>query len=79
LDSKLISVWAWLVRGLVEVAKRGATFAHFKECKTIHDMLAVYAKFNFTPESENPGLVIVGSKSDEERITKVEHKQFSRV
>jgi hypothetical protein len=78
LDSKLISVWAWLVRGLVEVAKRGATFAQFKECKSVEDMVAVYAKFNFTPESENPGLVIVGSRSDEDRVEKVTHKQLVR-
>jgi len=78
LDSKLISTWAWLVRGLVEVAKRGATFTHFKECKSLEDMLAVYAKFNFTPESENPGLVIVGSRSDQNRVEKVVHKVLTR-
>lgn len=78
LDSKLISVWAWLVRGLVETSKRGATFAHYKECKSVADMLAVYAKFNFTPESENPGLVIAGSRSDESRTPKVTHKVLTR-
>jgi hypothetical protein len=74
----LISTWAWLVRGLVEVAKRGAKFTHFKECKSLEDMLAVYAKFNFTPESENPGLVIVGSRSDQNRVQKVVHKVLVR-
>jgi hypothetical protein len=78
LDSKLISVWAWLVRGLVEVAKRGAKFTDFKKCVSLADMIAVYAKFNFTPESENPKLVITGSKSDEDRVEKVTHKVLTR-
>ena len=74
LDGKLISAWAWLVRGLVEVAKRGATFTEFRNAKTLADVLAVYAKYNFTAKSENPGLVIVGSRSDENRWEKVTHK-----
>jgi hypothetical protein len=71
-------VWAWLVRGLVEVAKRGAKFTDFKKCVSLADMVAVYAKFNFTPESENPKLVITGSKSDEDRVEKVTHKVLTR-
>jgi hypothetical protein len=76
LDGKLISAWAWLVRGLVEVAKRGATFGEFKNAVTLADVLKVYEKYNFTPKSENPGLVIVGSKSDAGRWTNVAHKIY---
>jgi hypothetical protein len=73
LNSKRISVWAWLVRGLVEIAKRGATFGDFKKCESLDDVLKVYAKFNFTVKSENPGLLIPGTKADTDSIRKVTH------
>jgi hypothetical protein len=77
LDGKLITVWAWLVRGLVEVAKRGAKFGDFKNASTLADVVNGFAKFNYTLQSESPGLVIVGSKSDEGKYEKVAHKQIA--
>lgn len=77
LDGKLITVWAWLVRGLVEVAKRGAKFGDFKNASTLADVVDVFAKFDYKLNSESPGLVIVGSKSDEGNYAKVVHKQIA--
>jgi hypothetical protein len=77
LDGKLITVWAWLVRGLVEVAKRGAKFGDFKNASSLADIVDVFARFNYTLQSESPGLVIVGSKSDEGKYEKVTHKQIA--
>ena len=77
LDGKLITVWAWLVRGLVEVAKRGAKFGDFKNATTLTDVVNVFTKFNYTLQSESPGLVIVGSKSDEGNYERVTHKQIA--
>jgi hypothetical protein len=77
LDGKLITVWAWLVRGLVEVAKRGAKFGDFKNASTLADVVNAFAKFNYTLQSESPGLVIVGSKSDEGKYEKITHKQIA--
>ena len=74
LNSKRISVWAWLVRGLVEIAKRGATFGDFKKCQSLGDVLEVYAKYNFTVKGENPGLLIPGTKYDLDRINRVSHR-----
>ena len=74
LNSKRISVWAWLVRGLVEIAKRGATFGDFKKCQSLNDVLEVYAKYNFTVKGENPGLLIPGTKYDLDRINRVSHR-----
>jgi hypothetical protein len=73
LNSKRISVWAWLVRGLVEIAKRGATFGDFKKCESLDDVIKVYAKYNFTVKSENPGLLIPGSKSDLGKVKVYSH------
>jgi hypothetical protein len=66
-------VWAWLVRGLVEIAKRGATFGDFKKCESLDDVLKIYAKYNFTVKSENPGLLIPGSKSDLAKVKVYSH------
>ena len=73
LNSKRISVWAWLVRGLVEIAKRGATFGDFKKCESLDDVVKVYAKYNFTVKGENPGLLIPGSKTDTPKVVRVSH------
>ena len=73
LNSKRISVWAWLVRGLVEIAKRGATFGDFKKCESLDDVIKVYAKYNFTVKGENPGLLIPGSKTDTPKVVRVSH------
>jgi hypothetical protein len=73
LNSKRISVWAWLVRGLVEIAKRGATFGDFKKCESLDDVIKIYAKYNFTVKNENPGLLIPGSKSDVAKVKVYSH------
>lgn len=74
LDGDKITLWAWFCRGFVETAKRGAKFSEFKDAKTLQDIVNVFAKYDFTPESENPGIVIPGSKTDKPLVTTVIHK-----
>lgn len=64
LNNDRIITWAWLVRGLVTVAQRGATWNMFKDKGSLKGLLEVFAKFNVTPENEHPGIAIPGSKSD---------------
>lgn len=64
LDAMYMTAWAWLVRGIVTVAQRGATWNEFKNKPSLNDIVDVFAKYNYTPENENPGIVIPGSKSD---------------
>ena len=64
LDAMYMTAWAWLVRGIVTVAQRGATWSEFKNKPNLSDIVDVFAKYNYTPENENPGIVIPGSKSD---------------
>lgn len=64
LDADRISLWAWLVRGFVECAKRGATMRDFMKVNDFNDVFNVLARFDYKLESENPGMVVPGSKTD---------------
>lgn len=67
-DAKRITAWAWLVRGLVTAAKRGATLSNYKECKDLNDVIGVFAKFNIYTDNENPEQIVYGSKNDAELV-----------
>ena len=67
-DAKRITAWAWLVRGLVTAAKRGATLRDYKECKDLNDVIGVLARFKIYTDNENPEQVVYGSKNDAELI-----------
>ena len=77
LNADRITFWAWLVRGLVEVVKRGATLREFMKVKDLDDIIKVYAVWNFELTNENPGEVIPGSRVDQNLVKTVQHKQFS--
>jgi hypothetical protein len=75
-NAKRITAWAWLVRGLVTAAKRGATLSNYKECKDLNDVIGVLARFNVYTDNEHPEQVVYGSKNDAEIVAPmlVQHK-----
>jgi len=73
LDADRMSAWAWIVRGLVTVAKRGATIANYKQVTDLNGLIELFAKFNVEPDNEHPELIIYGSKSDDDKVTRVQH------
>ena len=74
LQGDRITFWAWLCRGFVETAKRGAKFNDFKDVTNMQGIVDVFAKYNFTLESENPEIVIPGSRTDRDLFKRVSHK-----
>ncbi len=67
-DYKRITFMAWMARGLVEIAKRGAKIDEFFKIKNIHDFVELYAKHGYmldkeTDKIENP----VGSRYNQSR------------
>ena len=67
-DFNRITFYAWMVRGLVEVAKRGATITEFFNITDIEGFIKLYAKYGFTTfkeidEVEDP----VGSRYNQTR------------
>jgi hypothetical protein len=51
-DFNRITFFAWMVRGLVEVAKRGATITEFFNITDIEGFIKLYAKYGFTTFKE---------------------------
>lgn len=76
LDANRITIWAWLVRGLVEVVKRGATLQSFMKVTDLDSMIDVYSSYKYTIQNENPGEIIPGSRVDTNLVKTVQHKQF---
>jgi hypothetical protein len=74
LDSDRITAWAWIVRGMVTAAKRGATLAQYKQVQDLNDVVKVLAGFNVEPKNEHPELIVYGSKSDDDKIVRVQHR-----
>jgi hypothetical protein len=73
LDADRISAWAWIVRGLVTVAKRGATIANYKHVADLNGLVKLFAKFDVEPDNEHPELIIYGSKSDDDKVVRIQH------
>lgn len=73
LDADRITFWAWLVRGLVETAKRGATIGDFKKVTDLNGVIEALARWEYKLHDEKPGTVVPGSKADMSLITKVKH------
>jgi hypothetical protein len=63
-SADIITIWAWMLRGLVTCAKRGATISDYMEVKDFNDLVNVYGKFNYFLADENPEQVVYGTKSD---------------
>lgn len=74
-DAKRITIWAWIVRGLIEVMKRGAELKDFISVSDINGLIEVYARFNFFLHDENPGLLIPGGQQDKKHIQLQLHKR----
>lgn len=74
-DFKLITVWAWTLRGLIEVAKRGAQLKDFLAVKSFNDLIEVYGKFNFLLHDEHPDLLIPGGQQDSKHIKRYAHER----
>lgn len=51
-DFNRITFFAWMVRGLVEIAKRGATITEFFNITDVEGFVKLYAKYGFTTFSE---------------------------
>jgi hypothetical protein len=73
-DFKRITVWAWLVRGLVEVANRGAKFSNFKDVTDLNGIIEVLGKFNYFLHDEGAQMLIPGGINDNRHITTVTHQ-----
>lgn len=74
-DAKLITVWAWMVRGLVEVCKRGARLNDFLGVASFNDYVTVLAKFDYRLEDEKAGLLIPGGQQDNKYIKRYTHER----
>lgn len=74
-DAKQITFWAWLVRGMVEIAKRGAELKNFLHVKDLNDIIEVYAKFNFFLHDEGAELLIPGGMQDKKHIKLYAHER----
>lgn len=74
-SAERITFWAWLVRGLVETAKRGAKFHDFRGVEDINGIIAVYAKFNYYLHDEGTELLIPGGRLDNNYIPRTDLKR----
>ncbi len=77
-NAERITAWAWLVRGFVTAAKRGAKISDYKHCKDLNDVIGVLAKFDIYTDNENPEQVVYGSKNDADLIAPF-LKQHTRI
>jgi hypothetical protein len=73
-DANRITFYAWLVRGLVETAKRGATLTSFFGVTDFYTLVTTFGKFNYFIANESPNRVIPGTKTDTPVIQKVTHR-----
>ena len=69
-DWREITVWAALVRGIVNAAKRGATYRDFKQVNDLNEMFSRIAKFNHEIGNENAEELIYGSRTDKAETPK---------
>lgn len=73
-DADRITLFAWIVRGLVETAKRGATLQSFFKVTDFYDLVVVFGKYNYFIANETPELTVPGSKVDMNVVDKVAHR-----
>jgi hypothetical protein len=74
LDYKRVTVWAWLVRGLVTCAKRGMQLKDLIQTKTLGDVIQVMTKFDYLIDDETPDEIIPGGQRDNEFVKLYEYK-----
>lgn len=68
LNYKRVTVWAWLVRGLVTCAKRGMQLKDLINAKTLGDVMQVMTKFDYWIDNETPDEIIPGGQRDNEFV-----------
>jgi hypothetical protein len=67
-DFNRITLMAWMARGLVEIAKRGAKVSDFVGIKDINGFVELYAKFGYTTVKETDEIMNpLGSRYNQER------------
>jgi hypothetical protein len=69
-DWREITVWAAIVRGIVNAAKRGAQFHEFKNITDLDTLMERLAKFDHTIGNEEPEELIYGSRTDKDIVAK---------
>lgn len=74
-DAEAITIWAWTVRGLVEVCKRGAELKNFMHVTDFNGLVELYAKFNYMLHDEGAELLIPGGQQDNKYITRTRHER----
>lgn len=74
-DAEAITIWAWTVRGLVEVCKRGAELKNFIQITDFNGLVELYAKFNYMLHDEGADLLIPGGQQDNKYITRKVHER----
>lgn len=78
-DYKMITVWAWLVRGLVTCASRGMEIKDFINVKSLDDIERVLGKFKYYLDDESPDKLIPGGQQDNRFIVRNTYKLSDRV
>jgi len=78
LDYKKITVWAWLVRGLVTCAQRGMTLGSLIKTKNLEEVISVMNKYNYSLSDENPYEIIPGGRQDNDFIKKHQYMILER-
>jgi hypothetical protein len=78
LNYKKITVWAWLVRGLVTCAQRGMTLSSLIKAKNLEDVMSVMSKYQYSLSSENPDEIIPGGRQDNDFIKKHKYMILER-
>jgi hypothetical protein len=78
-DYKMITVWAWLVRGLVTCAGRGMEIKDFINVKSLDDIERVLGKFKYYLDDESPDKLIPGGQQDNRFIVRNTYKLSDRV
>lgn len=73
LNADRITFWAWMMRGFVETAKRGASLKDFRNVKDLQGIVDVFAKFQFTLQSECPEMIIPGTRLDAANVKRQRH------
>ncbi len=77
LNAERITFWAWLVRGVIEIAKRGAQIQNAMHIKDLNDLVELMAKYDYTLEDEKPNELIPGSRVDKFLIKTEKHEMAS--
>lgn len=74
-DAELVTIWAWLMRGLVTTASRGMQLKDFLHVTDVNGIIEVFAKFNYFLHDEGAELLIPGGQQDKKHIKLYAHER----